>query len=150
MMRKFIAKAIVCTMVVMGLGALVPSSATAYDACSLPLNSDRHVVYRFKNGSDVLPFGRVTVTATKRYYHSYCERFRVGTRTVTHSYSRADYRYVNGSCTSQQIGAMGSGAYPSSSYKKTLVVPNHTCVVQSFTIKHDGKVYRVKLWRINK
>lgn len=136
---------------VMALGAVAPSvsapaapgltaqASAATAACSLPLNPNRRMVYKLKNGASTLSYARVVYTATQQNRHRYCIRFQTGGRIVTHSWGRADYPRLNGVCGTKQLGAMGSGTYRTGSYQLDLTVRDKTCVFQGFAIKRDGK-----------
>jgi hypothetical protein len=144
--------------VVMALGAAMPSvaasaapaqgptaQASVYNPCSAKLNPDRIQEYKLWNGLRALSFVHVKVGATLQYRHRYCVKFRTGGRTVTHSYSRADYVYKSGGCSSEQIGAKGSGVHQSDGYNLGLIVPDKTCVFMRFAVKLGGKWYKTKL-----
>lgn len=124
------------------------ATAAIYDACKDTLNPDRRTVYRLKNGSDVLSFGRVVVTATKRYYHRYCVQFQTGDRTVYHSWGQKDYDRVNGTCVSTGMGK-GSGWYWTRAYNRTVIVADKKCTRESYSIKYGGKVYTASFLRYN-
>lgn len=149
-MRKIIALAVICATAVMSFGVVSsPASATGYRPCSEPLNSNRQAVYRFKNGDDILPFGRVVVTATKQYPNRYCERFDIGGRFLEHIYKRADYERREGVCTGEKFRVAAGGPYEVSSYRQGLTVPNRACTFQAFSVKWEGKWWTARVKREN-
>jgi len=150
MMRQFIATVVACAAMVMGLGAIAASPATAAEACSMALDADRRTVYSLKDGSGrVHPFAKLIVTATASNYHYYCKNFKTNGKTVTHSWSKASYKRLNGVCGTEQLGAIGSGTYRTSGYKSSLTVPDKTCVYESYSVKYDGRWYTARFMRYN-
>lgn len=124
-----------------------PADAAA-TACNSPLNPDRRTVYKFTRGGDTLGFGQLVVQATAANPHRYCIRFQTGGRTVTHSWSQADYIRSGGDCTSTGQG-MGDGGYQTAGYTTERTVRDGRCLAMTFSIKSGGVWYSASFLRWN-
>lgn len=150
-MRTFIALTVACVTVVMCTFAVTPTAGAAgYTACSEPLSLARQKMYRFKSGSEVLPFGRVTVTPTKQYPSRYCEQIDIGDLFPRYRYRRADHERRDSVCTNEVFRLAVVGApFGAPSYRQGVRVPERACMFQTFSVMWQGKWWRAKVRRYN-
>jgi hypothetical protein len=116
------------------------SAQTPADACAQALNPDRRSVYRFKDGSKTLGYGRVIVTATKANRHRYCIRVDFGNRTVFHAFGESGYERRNGKWVN--VGGLGDSGSKATSYTQTMQVPDKYRIDRSYSIRTGGRWYR--------
>lgn len=150
-MRTFIALTVACVTVVMGICVVTPTAqAAGHTACSESLNLARQKTYRFKNGGEVLPFGRVTVTPTKQYRHRYCEEIDIGDQFPRYKYRRTDSVRRGSTCTNNVFRLAVEGApFGSPSYRQGVRVRDRACMFQTFSVKWQGKWWTTKVKRYN-